>query len=37
MSCYTITTHARFDPAIGADGKPAKSASFHRINWRIGP
>ena len=37
MSCYTITTHARFDPAIGADGKPVKSASFHRINWRIGP
>ena len=37
MSCYTITTHARFEPAIGADGKPVKSASFHRINWRIGP
>ena len=37
MSCYTITTHARFDPAVGADGKPVKSASFHRINWRIGP
>ncbi len=37
MSCYTITTHARFEPAIGADGKPAKSASFHRISWRIGP
>jgi hypothetical protein len=36
MSCYTITTHARFDPAIGADGKPVKSASFHRISWRIG-
>jgi TonB family protein len=36
MSCYTITTHARFDPAIGADGKPVKSAAFHRINWRIG-
>ena len=37
MSCYTITTNARFEPAIGADGKPVKSASFHRINWRIGP
>ena len=37
MSCYTISTHARFDPAMGADGKPAKSASFHRIQWRIGP
>jgi TonB family protein len=37
MSCYTITTHARFDPAVGADGKPVKSASFHRIQWRMGP
>ncbi len=37
VSCYTISTHARFEPAIGADGKPAKSASFHRISWRIGP
>ena len=37
MSCYTITTHARFDPAIGIEGKPVKSASFHRISWRIGP
>jgi hypothetical protein len=36
MSCYTITTHARFDPAIGADGKPVKSSSFHRITWKIG-
>ena len=37
MSCYTISTHARFEPAVGADGKPVKSASFHRIQWRIGP
>lgn len=37
MSCYTIVTHARFDPAIGTDGKPVKSTSFHRIQWRIGP
>ena len=37
MSCYTISTHARFDPALGADGKPTKSASFHRIKWKIGP
>ena len=37
MSCYTITTYARFDPAIGTDGKPIKSASFHRISWRIRP
>ena len=37
MSCYTISTHARFDPAIGADGNPVKSATFQRINWRIRP
>jgi TonB family protein len=37
VSCYTITTHARFDPALGVDGKPAKSARFHRIQWRIRP
>jgi TonB family protein len=37
MSCYTITTHARFEPAIGADGKPVKSASFQRISWTIRP
>ena len=37
MSCYTITTHARFEPAIGADGKRVKSASFHRISWSIRP
>ncbi|MGI8612259.1 MAG: TonB family protein [Sphingomicrobium sp.] len=37
MSCYTISTHAQFEPALGADGRPTKSASFHRIKWRIGP
>ncbi len=35
QSCYTISTYARFAPALGADGKPVKSASFHRISWRI--
>jgi protein TonB len=37
MSCYTISTHARFEPAIGTNGKPVKSAIFQRISWRIGP
>jgi TonB family protein len=36
MSCQILTEHAKFHPAIGTDGKPAKSASFHRISWRIG-
>ena len=35
MSCFVIVSKARFAPAIGADGKPAKSAFFQRINWRI--
>ena len=35
-SCSMITKHARFVPALGADGKPVKSASFHRIKWSIG-
>ena len=36
MSCSILTKHAQFQPATGADAKPAKSASFHRINWKIG-
>jgi TonB family protein len=35
-SCYVITSRARFEPAIGSDGKPAKSAYFQRIRWQIG-
>lgn len=36
MSCFVIVNQARFEPAVGADGKPVKSASFQRISWRIG-
>lgn len=35
MSCYVIVNQAKFEPALGADGKPVKSASFQRVNWRI--
>ena len=35
MSCFVIVSQAKFTPAIGADGKPAKSAYFQRIDWRI--
>jgi len=35
MSCYMISEHAKFAPAVGLDGKPAKSASFQRISWKI--
>jgi len=36
MSCFVIVNQARFEPAVGADGKPVKSASSQRISWRIG-
>lgn len=36
MSCSILIQYAKFHPAIGNDGKPAKSASFHRISWKIG-
>ncbi len=35
VSCYVIANQAKFHPALGADGKPVKSASFQRISWRI--
>lgn len=34
MSCYVLNKHAKFAPAVGADGKLAKSAVFQRIIWR---
>ena len=35
MSCQVITEQAKYEPALGVDGKPVKSADFHRINWQI--
>lgn len=37
MSCFVLTSKAKFQPAIGIDGKPVKSASFQRISWKIRP
>ncbi|HET6943580.1 MAG TPA: energy transducer TonB [Sphingomicrobium sp.] len=34
-TCAVITYKARFDPAIGLDGKPVKSAFPQRITWRV--
>lgn len=34
-SCAIILSRARFSPAIGRDGKPAKSAYRKRITWRL--
>jgi TonB family protein len=35
QSCYAIASRARFTPAVGLDGKPAKSGYRQRITWRI--
>ena len=35
MSCYVIVNEARFEPAVGAHGKPVESASFQRVDWQI--
>lgn len=34
QSCAIIRERATFAPALGADGKPVKSAFVQRINWR---
>jgi TonB family protein len=33
QSCAIVSGRARFDPALGADGKPLKSGSTQRIRW----
>lgn len=33
QSCFVFRTRAKFAPAIGADGQPAKSAIMGRIHW----
>ena len=35
QSCAIIVKRARFKPAIGLDGKPAKGSFRQRITWRI--
>lgn len=35
QSCAVIAERARFKPAIGVDGKPAKSTFRQRVTWRI--
>ena len=35
QSCALLKTRARFDPALGADGKPAKDAVTAAIVWRM--
>jgi TonB family protein len=33
QACALLLTRARFTPAVGTDGKPAKDAVFSRIRW----
>ncbi|NUT00446.1 MAG: energy transducer TonB [Sphingomonas sp.] len=35
QSCSVIKLGAKYQPAIGLDGKPAKSAVFQRISWKM--
>lgn len=35
QSCAVLKERARFKPAIGLDGKPAKDSFVQRITWRI--
>jgi hypothetical protein len=37
MSCYVISRRARFQPALGPDGKPVRSAHTSTVVWRIAP
>ncbi len=35
QSCAVVQERARFQPALGFDGKPIKSAGGQRITWRL--
>lgn len=35
QTCAAITRRAKFEPAIGLDGKPAKDSIVQRIVWRL--
>jgi TonB family protein len=35
MACFVIQDRAKFVPAIGIDGKPARSYLTQRIRWRL--
>lgn len=36
QSCAITKLRARFKPAIGLDGRPAKGSFIQRISWRVG-
>ena len=36
QTCAILKRRARFTPAVGKDGKPAKDAWIQKINWKVG-
>lgn len=36
QSCAVPMRLAKFKPAVGADGRPARDFYFYRVNWRFG-
>lgn len=37
QTCATVRARAKFKPAAGADGKPAKDSTVATVRWRIAP
>ncbi|HUG45621.1 MAG TPA: energy transducer TonB [Sphingomicrobium sp.] len=35
QSCWVLRERAKFTPAVGKDGKPAKDSFLQRISWRV--
>lgn len=35
QTCFIITSRAKFVPAVGADGNPAKHSMSPRIQWKM--
>ena len=36
QTCLVIKARGKFDPAIGADGKPARASLTQRVRWELG-
>ena len=35
QTCVIVRARAKFEPAVGADGKPAKDANISRVRWEL--
>jgi TonB family protein len=36
QTCAVLKERGKFEPAIGADGKPARDVIFQTVNWKLG-